>query len=111
MVNRNFLAPCGLYCGVCGVYYATRDKNDKFMQKLVGVYEGKIATEIKKEDLACEGCMSDNVSLFCRVCAIKACTRETNLNGTVFRCQGFRGSCFVCPRIPRVLAEIFIVFH
>jgi hypothetical protein len=24
-VNPDFLAPCGLYCGVCAVYYATRD--------------------------------------------------------------------------------------
>ena len=30
-INSNLLAPCGLYCGVCGVYYATRDKNNKFM--------------------------------------------------------------------------------
>ena len=32
--NRSLLAPCGLYCGVCGVYIATRDKNDKFVEIL-----------------------------------------------------------------------------
>ena len=33
-VNPDFLAPCGLYCGVCGVYYATRDENPQFAEKL-----------------------------------------------------------------------------
>jgi hypothetical protein len=27
--NKNLMAPCGLYCGACGIYIATRDKNDK----------------------------------------------------------------------------------
>ncbi len=28
--DNNLMAPCGLYCGTCGVYIATRDKNEKF---------------------------------------------------------------------------------
>ena len=28
--NKNLMAPCGLYCGACGVYLATRDENEKF---------------------------------------------------------------------------------
>ncbi|MBF0399038.1 MAG: DUF3795 domain-containing protein, partial [Desulfobacterales bacterium] len=28
--NKNLMAPCGLYCGLCGIYIATRDKNEKF---------------------------------------------------------------------------------
>ncbi|HMA86582.1 MAG TPA: DUF3795 domain-containing protein [Desulfosalsimonadaceae bacterium] len=24
------MAPCGLYCGACAVYIATRDNNEKF---------------------------------------------------------------------------------
>ncbi len=26
-INPEHIAPCGFYCGVCGVYYATRDNN------------------------------------------------------------------------------------
>ena len=33
--NEKLLSPCGLYCGVCGIYYATRDNNQKFMDKLL----------------------------------------------------------------------------
>ncbi len=82
-INKNFIAPCGLYCGVCGIYYATRDNNVKFMDKLIGVYEGKVfgQNEVTREDLSCGGCLSDHPSIFCRVCAIKDCTREKGYEG------------------------------
>jgi len=28
-MNAELLAPCGLYCGVCGIYMASRDNNQK----------------------------------------------------------------------------------
>lgn len=89
-INQDYLAPCGLYCGVCGVQIATRDNNEDFLQKLAGVYEaqmpgiGKIATD----DLKCRGCLSDTVSLFCRVCNIKSCTVEKGISGC-YQCDDF----------------------
>jgi len=82
-MNPGLLAPCGLYCGVCGVYYATRDENEKFLQKLLKVYQGGIPqlAQLTTEDLRCDGCLSDRVSYFCRVCAIKSCTREKGYAG------------------------------
>ena len=82
-VNPDFLAPCGLYCGVCGVYYATRDENQGFLEKLFGVYRDRIPgmDSVTKEDLRCEGCLSETVSVFCRVCPIKDCTREKGYSG------------------------------
>jgi len=29
-IHKEWLAPCGLYCGVCGILMATRDNNEKF---------------------------------------------------------------------------------
>jgi hypothetical protein len=68
---------------VCGILYATRDKNQKFLKKLTGVYEGTVPglEKISEEDIQCEGCLSDKVSLFCRMCAIKDCTREKGYAG------------------------------
>ncbi len=82
-VEPKFLAPCGLYCGVCGVFYATRDNNDKFLERLLAMYQEKISglEGISIEDLKCEGCLSDRVSLFCRSCSIKACTQEKGYSG------------------------------
>jgi hypothetical protein len=77
-INSGFLAPCGLYCGVCGVYYATRDENEEFMKKLRNFYRSTVPQleEVTTEALECDGCMSDRVSVFCRVCPIKGCIRE-----------------------------------
>ena len=82
-VNPSFLAPCGLYCGVCGVYYATRDENEKFLKKLLEMYQRGVSglDEVTTADLACEGCMSDRVSIFCRTCAIKSCVQEKGYTG------------------------------
>ena len=82
-VESKFLAPCGLYCGVCGVFYATRDNNDKFLERLLAMYQEKISglEGISIEDLKCEGCLSDRVSLFCGSCSIKACNREKGYSG------------------------------
>lgn len=27
--NKDLMAPCGLYCGVCAIYMATRDGNEQ----------------------------------------------------------------------------------
>lgn len=91
--TAEFLAPCGLYCGVCGVLYATRDNNEPFLEKLLGVYQRTIPglEHLKKDDLRCEGCLSKQVSYFCRYCAIKDCTVEKGIEGchqcTEFPCE------------------------
>ncbi len=82
-IESKFLAHCGLYCGVCGVYYATRDNNTKFLERLLSMYQEKIPglEGISIEDLKCEGCRSERVGLFCGACAIKACNQEHGYDG------------------------------
>jgi len=41
-INPDFIAPCGLYCGVCAIYIAHRDNNQKFKQSLVRLYKGGV---------------------------------------------------------------------
>jgi predicted RNA-binding Zn-ribbon protein involved in translation (DUF1610 family) len=82
-IENKFLAHCGLYCGVCGVFYATRDNNDNFLERLLAMYQEKIPNldGVSIDDLKCDGCLSDRISLFCRSCAIKTCTREKGYDG------------------------------
>ena len=80
--KRGLLAPCGLYCGVCGVYIAHRDNNMKFKEKLTGVYGVGI------DQLKCEGCLSDTVFTYCRVCPIKNCVMEKGIEGC-HQCHDF----------------------
>jgi len=82
-INPDFLAPCGLYCGVCAVYYATRERNEKFKEKLIDVYKGKLpgAEGLSTDDIQCEGCLSDNPFGFCKSCSIRECAQSRGYSG------------------------------
>jgi hypothetical protein len=93
--NKDLMAPCGLYCGVCGVYIATRDRNEKFravMGKLYGT---------RPEATECLGCMQpdppDRLYGFCKQCAIRDCIRS----------RGFY-ACHQCADWPCSLIENFV---
>ena len=92
--NKDLLAPCGLYCGTCGVYIATRDKNEKF-KKVIGELYGT-----KPEETECRGCMQpdppDNLYLYCRHCHLRQCVRE----------KGY-SACHQCADWPCDLVENF----
>lgn len=72
--NKDLLAPCGLYCGTCGVYIATRDGNEKLKSRMSRAYGTTL------EETECLGCMqpdhSDKKFGYCRTCRIKECIRE-----------------------------------
>jgi hypothetical protein len=88
-VNPDFLAPCGLYCGVCAIYIADRDNNQKFKERLVELYKGGISGKgtlpdsesLSVEDIRCKGCLSDDPFIYCRKCEIKTCTEERGYTG------------------------------
>lgn len=71
--DTNLMAPCGLYCGVCGVYIATRDNNAKFKAVLGTLYGSR------PEDTECRGCMqpdpAEKLYGYCTMCSIRDCVR------------------------------------
>lgn len=83
MKERNELAaPCGLYCGVCAIYVADRDGNDRFKEKLAPVYG------VSVDQVRCHGCLSDEPFVYCQVCPIKSCVVEKNYEGC-HQCDDF----------------------
>jgi predicted amidophosphoribosyltransferase len=92
--NKDLMAPCGLYCGACGVYIATRDKNEKFRQVMGNLYG------TKPEDTVCLGCMQPEppkeIYGYCRRCSIRNCVRS----------KGFY-SCHQCTDWPCDMIENF----
>ncbi len=74
--NKDLMAPCGLYCGACGVYIATRDNNIKFMTVMANLYG------TNPEETQCQGCMQKDPSrkqyAFCKSCDIRNCVKEKN---------------------------------
>ncbi|TXT58962.1 MAG: hypothetical protein BAJALOKI1v1_1510007 [Promethearchaeota archaeon] len=78
-INRDLMAPCGLYCGVCSIYIAHRDDNEKFKRVLLPVYKAFVKST---DDIACTGCLSEGVVFpVCQKCAIKSCVREKGIDG------------------------------
>ena len=92
--NKDLMAPCGLYCGACGVYIATRDENEKF-KAIMGNLD-----EIKPEETECLGCMQPDppkkIYSFCRLCQIRECVKS----------KGYY-SCHQCEEWPCSMIENF----
>lgn len=92
--NKDLMAPCGLYCGTCGVYIATRDGNEKFRGVLAERYGSR------PEETACLGCMQPDPPKmlygYCRDCRIRDCVKA----------RGYY-SCHLCPEWPCKLIEGF----
>lgn len=92
MVNRETVAPCGLYCGVCGIYQATVTNDEELKAKFARAYG------VPAENLACLGCRSNQIFEYCRVCGIKSCAAEKDLEG-----------CHLCADFPCDKVEAFPV--
>ena len=87
--RKGLAAPCGLYCGVCGVYIAHRENNLKFKERLRDFYQkGLSDTTLVVDDIRCEGCLSDAISIFCQTCQIRSCTIEKGIEGC-HQCSDF----------------------
>jgi hypothetical protein len=74
-INPDFVSPCGLYCGVCAIYMAHRDDNQKFKTLLPG------AENLSANDIKCRGCLSDERFVHCQKCEIRDCAMEKGLAG------------------------------
>jgi hypothetical protein len=94
--NRDLMAPCGLYCGACGIYIATRDGNEKLKTALGNLYG------TRPEDTECRGCMQaephDKLYSYCKDCRMRECIKS----------KGFY-SCHQCEDWPCDLVENFIL--
>jgi len=94
--NRELMAPCGLYCGTCGVYIATRDGNAKFKAVLGKLYG------TPPEETECHGCMQTGdepgkkLYSYCRSCRIRDCIQA----------KGYY-SCHQCGEWPCGMIENF----
>jgi hypothetical protein len=92
--NKSLMAPCGLYCGACGVYIATRDGNEKFKATMANLYG------TTPETTECLGCMQpdppEKLYGYCQTCKIRDSVRT----------RGYY-SCHQCQEWPCGLIENF----
>jgi predicted RNA-binding Zn-ribbon protein involved in translation (DUF1610 family) len=60
---------CGLYCGACAAYIATREDPERLA--LLAARRGETVEEIR-----CEGCRSQKPSKYCETCDLIACANQ-----------------------------------
>lgn len=88
-LKPEYLAPCGLYCGVCAILIAHQGGNEKFKERLVKLYQGHIAgkgtlpgaEKLTTADIRCGGCLSDDRFMHCQQCAIRDCAQAKGIAG------------------------------
>jgi hypothetical protein len=90
-IHKEYLAPCGLDCGVCRIRQATEDNDLGYLKRLARIYGRRFpeVTSADADDLLCDGCRSARRFLFCRECAIRDCAQQ----------KGYQG-CHQCPDFP-----------
>ncbi|MFX1568664.1 MAG: DUF3795 domain-containing protein [Promethearchaeota archaeon] len=86
-IEKELLAPCGLYCGVCRIYQAHKDNDLEFKKEILPTLSDFGVKTV--EDISCTGCLSDGeVFHFCQNCPIKDCIKSKNIDGC-YRCEDF----------------------
>jgi hypothetical protein len=92
--NKDLMAPCGLYCGTCAIYIATRDGNEKLKAILGNLYG------TKPEETECYGCKQADppkkLYSFCKDCKIRNCVKSKDYY-----------SCHQCSEWPCTMIENF----
>ncbi|MBW1900009.1 MAG: DUF3795 domain-containing protein [Deltaproteobacteria bacterium] len=92
--DRNLMGPCGLFCGACGVYVATRDGNEELRKIMATTYGAT------PEETECLGCMQSDSSKklfgFCAECDLRGCAKS----------KGYY-SCHQCEEFPCSRIESF----
>ncbi len=92
--GEKLVAVCGLYCGACPMYLATKQNSDEKFNALMKQF-GAGPSALKKEDLLCDGCLGGGrLASFCRKCAMRDCAAGKQ---NVKRCSDC--SEFACSRI------------
>jgi hypothetical protein len=92
--NKDLMAPCGLYCGACGIYISTRDENEELKAIMATTYGAN------PEETECLGCMQPDPPKklfgYCAACNIRSCAKS----------KGYY-SCHQCEEFPCSMIEGF----
>jgi len=79
-LSQTLAAPCGLYCGACYIYIARKRGGEVALRKIVRRLPERKDQVIKpREDLICDGCLSSQLSVFCRRCVIRECAFNSGI--------------------------------
>jgi hypothetical protein len=87
---NKMIAFCGLSCTECPAFLATQKDDDREREKVSQQWSKWMGTEIKPEDINCDGCLSMGMRLFshCNNCAIRRCGLERSVKNCA-HCESY----------------------
>ena len=103
---------CGLSCHECGAFQATRDNDDKKRAEVAELWSKEYKSDIKPEDINCEGCLteSDNVFNYSRICEIRKCGKEKGVENCAhcieYACEKLEKFFKMVPQAKKRLDEV-----
>jgi hypothetical protein len=106
------IAFCGLTCTECLAFIATQKDDDKEREKVAKVWSKEFNSEIKPEDINCDGCLVESDRLFshCKVCEIRKCGQEKEVKNCAYcddyTCEKLTKFFDMAPEAKTALAEI-----
>ena len=68
------IASCGLNCGECAAYKATKANDTAKLSELAAKWGGDKG--FTAQDMLCDGCTSDRVYRSCHGCTVRNCARD-----------------------------------
>lgn len=81
------IAFCGLTCTECLAFIATQKNDDEERRKVAKVWSKEFNSNIKPEDINCDGCLTEEggrVFNYCKVCEIRKCGQEKEVKNCAY---------------------------
>ncbi len=109
---NEIIAFCGIDCSECGAFIATKNNNDEKRAEVAKMWSKQYNTDIKPEDINCDGCRSDGGLIFnyCTVCEIRKCGKEKSVTNCAYcdeyACDKLEGFFKMVPDSKKRLDEI-----
>ena len=103
---------CGIACTECPVFLAAQKDDGEERRKVAELWSKQYGTDIKTEDINCDGCLSESGRLIghCKVCEIRKCGQDKNLTNCAYcdeyACEKLNKFFEMAPDAKTVLEEI-----
>ncbi|MHA1909660.1 MAG: DUF3795 domain-containing protein [Candidatus Thorarchaeota archaeon] len=74
---KSLIAPCGIDCAECKAYIATQNEDWESLQSLAEEWTSdEDGLTYTRDEMLCDGCLSQRVNKFCRDCAARLCAQK-----------------------------------
>ena len=79
MAANSVIVCCGLDCGKCRAYLATRRIDRGTAAEIAKFWSNPEEDNYMPDDVWCDGCHSDRLQAFCSKCSVRICAKERRL--------------------------------